>query len=155
MAVDAFLLVLIGTIYVIYRNRKRNPDSGRSLTCIEILWIFGKYYTLAFFLIFNANVAFSSMLTLYNASTSSPIAIANIVLSAVVLAFGFVFFVMLYLWTKELSTAAIYPEHVQQYSTSNNDHNNDRLERFDRSFADVSIKSHHSGAVPQLNESRN
>ena len=154
MIIDAFILVLIGTIYGMYKNRNKSGESEtrRDISYIEKLWIFGKYYTIAFFLVFNANVAFSSLLTLHNASSpASPVSGVNIFFSVVVLMLSVAFFVGLYLWTKELSTAIVYPEPVE-YSTHNNERNNERL---DGSSAIISVKSHRSRPVSQRNESRN
>lgn len=119
MVIDAGILVALLVIYGIYRinNRTLSLEEKTQTTWIDKAWIFGKYYVLAFLLIFNVNVAFSSCLMLFDATTgSTSVAIVNVVFAAIVLAMSVGFFVMLFLWTKELSVTIVYPESKEKSS---------------------------------------
>ena len=113
MVIDACILALLLVAYGIFRSTNGSTelkDKSES-NWSDKVWIFGKYYVLAFLLVFNANVAFSSFLMLFNSgSINTSVAAANIAIAAIMMAFSLAFFVMLIMWTKELSVTIVYPD---------------------------------------------
>ena len=144
MAVDALVLVVLLLLYVMYKASNRNTTNRRDISCFDTAWIFGKYYALAFLLVFNSNVAFSSFLTLHNFSLQTPIAIANVAFAIIVIIFSAIFFILLITWTKDLSNAVIYPEigeDTNQVADRMDRLGLERNDRLDRSSAIISMKS--------------
>lgn len=111
MALDAFVLFMVGILYGAYKSKHNiNPQEKKKIDMTDKFWIFGKYYALAILLAFNANVAFSSFLMLLNASGTTTISIINVLFAGIVLAFSVAFFVGFFIWTRQLSVPIIYPE---------------------------------------------
>ena len=145
MALDAFVLVLLGLIYSMFRIKNDGPEIKKEVSWVDIAWIFGKYYALAFCLVFNLNVLFSSFLTIYHASVSTPVAEANIAFALIVLIFSVAFLVVLCLWTKQLSTAAVHPKPAENTSqVSKHLDGSEAFDQLDRSSMAIQLKHRHS-----------
>lgn len=100
MSIDTALLLLLGLIFIIYKIHNKGVEKKEHFSWIDASWVFGKYYVLSFLLVFNTNVALSSSLTLYTASTTTEIGIINMAFASGILAFALAFFVGLFFWTK-------------------------------------------------------
>ena len=102
LIVDAVVVFLLGFIWMVYKiNLKcRGEKEKNKVGCIDVAWIYYRYYALTILLTFNGNVVFSSGLTLYTFATGSTMALANVILAIVILSFCAGFFILLIVWLK-------------------------------------------------------
>lgn len=121
---DFVILAVVAVIFGVYKIKKSDPKEKRRIGLTDKFWIFAKYYALAFLLVFNTNVAFSSFLTLFTASSSTSVAVANIIFASIILTFCVAFYVGLFFWTRELSVPIVYPE--PKVKDKENEHVHDR-----------------------------
>lgn len=109
MAADVLILAIVAVLFGLYKSKhSNNPEEKKPIDTIDKFWIFGKYYGLAFCLVFNANVIFSSFLMFMN-SGSSTTSIINLIFAILAVAMSAAFFVGLFIWTRQLSIPIIFP----------------------------------------------
>ena len=107
LALDAVVLLIMLTIYAAYKGKNVNEPENKTVTIEDKLWIFTKYYGLAILLVFNANAAFCSFLTLSNVNWNTSVALINVVLAILTVASSVVFFILLFVWTRQLAKPLI------------------------------------------------